>query len=1425
MKARFFILLCPVLLFVAALVARGDIIILQPGSSPTVSERDTTSDQYTISLTAAPGSTVTVYAETLEPNQVNVTSSVTFTPGDWTPKIVTVTAIDDNDIETQPHYVLIRHTVSSTDPAYNGFEPPDILVTINDNDCGSLGYFAEDLNADCNVDFLDYAIVAIDWLSETDPGLDINGNNFVDMNDLVHLASKWLSCTWPGRPICIEPLGFKLFCEYRSESVGVDVPGPRLGWIIETDIRDFHQTAYQVLVATSPDKLTEQKADLWNSGKVISSRSINIAYAGTALISQMRCYWKLRIWDGEGRVSVFSRPSYWQMGLLNPSDWTGIWLNDGKPTPATYDDFFKDDPAPLFRKEFTVFKPVKRATLYISGLGYYKALLNGSQISDAVLDPGWTTYSRRVYYSSCDVTDKLAAGQNCILAELGNGWYNPLPMELFCSFNFRDYLTVGRPRLIARLGIEYTDGTNGSVVTDTTWKVAEGPLLRNNVYTGTKYDARLEIPGAESPGFDDSGWADANQSLEPIGTLRSQLTPPVRVTKTVKPVSLTQPLPGVYIFDMGQNLAGVARLNVSGAAAGARIRMRYGELLHGDGTLDVSTTLAGYIGSSWCHPDPPGMADANDVYICKGAGAENYTPAFTFHGFRYVELTGYPAAPTLDTIEGLRMNSDVNAVGTFACSNPMFNRLWDMFDWTIRSNLFSIQSDCPGREKLGYGGDIVSSSEAVMFDLDMSNFYRKLVRDFNDAVRPNGGLPETAPYVGIDSEGFGDGSGPIGWGTAHPMLLWQLRQYYGNVELLSEQYEVMKNWVDLLSTNAVNYIISNGIGDHASIDPKPVALTSTAFYYYNAKLCADIAAILGLSPDAAAYAALAENIKTAFNNQFFNSATGVYDSGTQCCQAFPLYFDLVPDGYRDLVTSVLIDNITDHSGHLTTGIFATKYMLDELTETGNAYAAYAIANQRTYPGYGYMLDNGATTIWEQWNGGGSRNHPMFGSVCEWFVKALAGISPDPNAVAFDKIIIKPNIIADLSWARASYNSVRGPIESYWRVVDDVLYLDVTIPGNTSAAIYVPAADANDVNESGTPALLLSELTYIGMADGAALFETGSGKYRFTSTSPTIAADNDPPIPATATWNTAPHAISSNSISMSVNSVKDLSGVEYYFDCLTAGGHDSGWRDSTEYTDMSLSPDTQYTYRVKARDKSVNHNETSYSSSASATTYEAGTEPIAFDNASSAQNSSGTSTLSFSHTIGSDPNRLLVVGLAAEDQSVTDLVVSSVTYNAVPMNPVPGSGSTAGSDYRIKTDLYYLLDTALPPAGTYTVAVSYAGPIDNINAGAISLGYVARQQPEAINTNSNTGSPAISTGITTLTDGAWLVDVVGCGNSGSFSTNDPGMTGRWQLQASSSSAAAATKPVTTAGAVTMSWQQSGANRLSHSAAAFAPANVN
>jgi alpha-L-rhamnosidase len=425
-----------------------------------------------------------------------------------------------------------------------------------------------------------------------------------------------------------------------------------------------------------------------------------------------------------------------------------------------------------------------------------------------------------------------------------------------------------------------------------------------------------------------------------------------------------------------------------------------------------------------------------------------------------------------------------------------------MVRWTQLSNMFSVQSDCPHREKLGYGGDIVAASEMAMLNFDMSRFYAKTVRDFADARRPNGGITETAPYVGISDEGLGGGAGPIGWGTAHPLLLWQLYQYYGDRRLLVEQYDIAKGWLALLEATAKDGILDNGISDHESLVPKPRALTGTAFYYYNADLMARIAGVLGKKADQARYAKLAASIREAFNRRFLQPGTGRYDSATQACQAFALFMDLVPDAERDRALHVLADDVmTARKGHLTTGIFGTKYMLDALTQYGRADVAYTVANARDFPGWGHMLENGATTLWEHWafsDNTYSHNHPMFGTVSEWFFKGIAGIQPDPKAEGFDRVIISPHPVGDLTWAKATYQSVRGPIRSEWKIVNGKLTLRVSIPPNVTAKVYVPTTSPVSVTEGGQPAVSAPGVEALPRLKDAVVFGIGSGEYEFVA---------------------------------------------------------------------------------------------------------------------------------------------------------------------------------------------------------------------------------------------------------------------------------------------------------------------------------------
>jgi alpha-L-rhamnosidase len=907
-----------------------------------------------------------------------------------------------------------------------------------------------------------------------------------------------------GRGAALKVDGLK--CEYRVNPLGLDTPKPRLGWLLESPERGQKQTAYQVLAASTAALLAKDKDDLWDSDKVSSGESVQVVYLGKALRPGQRVYWKVRAWDRDDRSSAYSPAAWWEMGLLGPEDGRAAWITRKQAQPLSEDKMFEDNPAPLFRKEFLLGQKISRARVYVSGLGYYELRLNGQRVGDQVLDPGWTAYSKRVLYSTYDVTDQLKRGQNALGVMLGNGWYNPLPLRLWGHINPRAALTIGEPRVIVQLAVEFADGTSQTIVTDESWKVSNGPILRNSVYLGEVYDARKERLGWDRPGFDDSGWQQAVSATEALGPLRAQTAPPIRVTRVLKPIKLTEPKPGVWIFDLGQNFVGWVRLRVQGPA-GTRVSLRSGELLYPDGTLNGMTAVCGQIkqgGPNYRYPGTgaPKTAWQMDQYILRGEGEEVYVPRFTFHGFRYVEVTSFPGKPSLASLEGLRLNSDVQPAGSFTCSNERFNRIQQMVLWTELSNLFSVESDCPHREKFGYGGDIVVAGEMAMLNFDMAGFYSKAVADLADAVRPNGGFTETAPFVGISDESLGEGSGPIGWGTAQPFLLWRLYQYYGDKRLLEENYELTKHWVALLQSRAQDGILDNGISDHESLVPKPRALTGTAFYYFNVRLFSNIARALGKDAEAAEAKALAETIKAAFNRKFLQAGTGRYDTATQACQAFAFYMGLVPPEEKDRAREVLVGDIMgEHKGHLSTGIFGTKFMMLALADLGRADVAFEIVNQRTFPGWGHMLENGATTLWEHWEFSDntySHNHPMFGSVSEWFYKVLGGISPAPEAVGFDKIIIRPQPVGDLKWVKASYDSAHGKIVSEWRLEAGKFNLHVRVPVGAEAKVFLPAKDDTSVTESGKPIEHVPGVQLLTREHGSIVVAVGSGEYQFGS---------------------------------------------------------------------------------------------------------------------------------------------------------------------------------------------------------------------------------------------------------------------------------------------------------------------------------------
>jgi alpha-L-rhamnosidase len=905
------------------------------------------------------------------------------------------------------------------------------------------------------------------------------------------------------------PNGLRI--NHRTDPLGLQDAAPRFSWRLTGTGRGARQTAYRIVVATLAANVPSATNATWDSGKVVSAQSIEVDYGGPDLLSRQRYFWAVQVWNSDDLESNFSAVAFWEMGLLQPGDWQGQWIGDGRSAPALEQDFYDDHPAPLLRREFQVFGSVRRARLYISGLGYYEAFLNGVKIGDQVLDPGWTEYAERILYSTFDVTSMLQSGNNAIGVMLGNGWYNPLPLRFFGTLNQRDHLTIGMPKVIATLAIDYADGSDSLVVTDSAWTTHDGPILRNNVYLGEKQDARLAQDGWSSPGFDDSAWQPAVFAEAPGGQLTAQAQPPIRITGRLEPVAVTEPDPGSFVIDMGQNFAGWVRMRVQGTA-GTEVKLRYGELLHpGNGRLNGLTAVAGQIKAHWGidgGPGAPPTAYQEDTYILRGGDVEYYQPHFTFHGFRYVEVRGYPGTPTVDDFVGLRLSADLERTGSFECSNELFNQIREMVDWTFLSNVFSVQSDCPGREKWGYGGDIVVSAEAFIYSFDMARFYGKVVRDFASEARPGGGVPDTAPDAGPDL-GQGDGAGAVGWQLAHPRLLELAHQFYGDRRLIEEQYARTVGIVDFLGQLAVNDMLERGIGDYLNLDPATLALTSTAFYYHHATAVASFARLLGNAADAGRYEALAAAIKTAFITRFLDPATGQFDTGTQTAQAVALWYDLTPPDQRAPALGVLISAIEQrHSGHVSTGMYGTKMMLDVLRRSDRNDVAFSMADKRDYPGWGRMIGSGATTIWEHWSGEqdlASHNHPLLGSINEWFYRSLLGINPAADAVGFDKAVIRPQGTGLLEWVRGHYTSVRGDITVQWRNDAGDFVLDVTIPPNMTAVIHVPTAGRSnfvitesfqEVFSNGPGRGLSPELDVQAVEDDSVVFAAASGTYHF-----------------------------------------------------------------------------------------------------------------------------------------------------------------------------------------------------------------------------------------------------------------------------------------------------------------------------------------
>ncbi|HVM47893.1 MAG TPA: glycoside hydrolase family 78 protein [Candidatus Acidoferrum sp.] len=867
----------------------------------------------------------------------------------------------------------------------------------------------------------------------------------------------------------------QLRCEYLENPLGIDAVQPRLSWIVESKQRSQRQIAYQILVSSTEAKLKANTGDLWDTGQVPSDETIQISYAGKPLTSHERCFWKVRVWDAARQASEFSEPASWEMGLLSPQDWAGRWIGLNTDTNSA--------PAPMLRRAFTLGKHIKQARVYVCGLGYYELHINGKKIGDHCLDPGYTRYDKRALYVTYDVTGAVQQGENAIGVILGNGWYN---VQTRAVWNFHKAPWRAAPSLYLQLRVEYADGYTDTLVTDKQWKASTGPIVFNSIYGGETYDARLEKPGWDTPDFKDSGWASAQEVAAPQGRLAAQMMPPIKADTVIKPIWVNEPKPGVFVFDMGQNFAGYAELNVRGPA-GTKVVMRYGERIHTNGTIDRAEIEQHVL------RDGSNQLFQTDTYILKGAGQEAWHSRFVYHGFQYVEVTGFPGRPTLDNLRGVFLHSAVPAAGEFECSDPLLNRIWSAARWSYLSNLQGIPTDCPHREKNGWTGDAHLAAEQGLLNFAPAAVYEKWINDLADEQRPSGELPGIVPTSGW---GYEWGNGPA-WDSALLLIPFYLYEYCGDAQALRSHYASLKRYVDYLTSKARDGIVDIGLNDWAPFKTTtPADITSTAYYYRDARIVVTAAGLLNNEPDALQYAELAAGIKQAFNLKFYHPDNGLYGNGSQTSLSCALYQGLADPDVRPLVMSNLVANIEQRRGHIDTGILGAKYLLNALTDNGRADVACRIATQRDLPSWGWWLEQGASTLWEQWDGGGSRNHIMFGDISAWLYKALAGINPDPAAPGFKHFIVRPNVVGGLTSARASYNSVRGLIVSEWHTDKDGFHLAVTIPANTSATVSLPTSAPAKVKEGKWAAASEDGIKLVGVEEGRTHLEVVSGTYEF-----------------------------------------------------------------------------------------------------------------------------------------------------------------------------------------------------------------------------------------------------------------------------------------------------------------------------------------
>jgi alpha-L-rhamnosidase len=902
-----------------------------------------------------------------------------------------------------------------------------------------------------------------------------------------------------------------LTCEYRKNPLGIDVVSPRFSWQLQTDRRGAKQTAYHILAASSELLLKEGEADVWDLGRLESDKSVHVTYASKKLSSRQRVYWKVTVWDETGAANE-SETAWFEMGLLKRSDWKAKWIGAALSGGAR-----STIPVPFFRKTFSLPKGVTSARLYVTALGLHQCSINGHNVSDDVFAPGWTDYNKRIQYQVYDVTHLLHEGENALGALLGDGW-----AAGFVGLGNRQLYT-NKPKLLAQLEVVLSDGSTVTIISDKTWRHQFGPILESDMFMGEAYDARLELTNWDTPTYDDKSWLKVEQAEAPTGALVATNGPTVKRIQELKPVNdpvnKSDFIRKRYIFDMGQNMVGWVRLKGS-APEGTNAVLRFAEVLNPDGSL-YTTNLRD--------------ARATDVYTFKGEGEEIWEPTFTFHGFRYVELTGYPGEVSRDTITGVVVHSEMEQTGTFECSDPTINQLQSNILWGQKGNFVDVPTDCPQRdERLGWTGDIQVFVRTAAFNMDVAGFMTKWANDVTDSQSEAGAVPAVVPGVISLTDG-----GPA-WADAAVICPWTIYLCYGDKAILENNYATMTKFMDFLERESIalirchpNYKGWMGFGDWLSINAEtPKDLIGTAFFAYDANLMAQIAGILGKRNDASKYRKLASNVKKAFQERYLKGSklppeeleqarklleqehsisrgnlervdygpvtSEVFNidlfTPSQTAYVLALHFDLLPEKLRAVAVKELVADIERRNMHLSTGFVGAPYLPHALSNNGELETAYTLLNQKTWPSWLYSVTQGATTIWERWDGWteergfqdpnmNSFNHYAYGSIGAWLYQTVAGIEIDPAQPGYKHSVLRPQPGNGLTHAKASLKTLYGELSSAWKLENGKFEWNVTVPANTTATVHLPTKDGN-------------KITMDGKSIDSLVHELGAGQYHF-----------------------------------------------------------------------------------------------------------------------------------------------------------------------------------------------------------------------------------------------------------------------------------------------------------------------------------------